>query len=113
MGKDELVQSLIRELNATQQQELRTALGETLTVESVNKLSPPVRQALMRLQRRAEVATSRREGDDGEPTWPMYLGIVLFVFVFAVFAYIWVEEYLESNKPPPEDQDNFWTKDEF
>merc|ERR1712178_469184 len=87
--KTELVQSLMKELNADQQRELRQVLGETgLKPEMYSTLSPGLRSALQRLQRRATISQRRREaGGEGEPGWPMYLGLVLFVFVFLVFGY--------------------------
>jgi len=30
--------------------------------------------------------------DSDEPTWPMYLGIFLFIVIFCVFAWLWYEE---------------------
>jgi len=113
--KQELVQSLLRELTPEQQQELRHALGKHgMTAELYQELSPPLRAALQRLQRRADIAKRRREmGAEGEPTWPMYLGLALFVFVFAVFAYIWVEEYYWGEPKPDEDEDEWWRRNEF
>merc|ERR1712187_499044 len=110
-----LVQSLLRGLNAEQQQELRHALGKHgLTPELYQGLSPPLRQALQRLQRRANIAARRRDhAEEGEPTWPMYLGLALFVFVFVVFAYIWFEEYYSGEASDDIDEDNYWKKSEF
>jgi len=40
-----------------------------------------------------------RDWDSDEPTWPMYLGIFLFIVIFCVFAWVWYEEryYPESD----------------
>lgn len=113
--KQELVQGLLKELNSEQQQELRHALGtHGMTPELYRELSPPLRQALQRLQRRASMAQRRRDhAEEGEPTWPMYLGMVLFVFVFAVFAYIWFEEHYSGEVAEDIDEDAYWKKDDF
>lgn len=113
--KQELVQSLLRELSSEQQQELRHALGKHgMTPDLYQDLSPPLRKALQRLQNRAQVAKRRREyAAEGEPTWPMYLGLALFVFVFAVFAYVWYEERTSSDVALDIDEDDYWKKDQL
>jgi len=108
--KQELVQTLLKELTPDQQQELRHALGKHgMTPELYQGLSPPLRQALQRLQRRASIAARRRNhADEGDPTWPMYLGLALFVFVFVVFAYIWFEEHYSGEASDAIDEDDYW-----
>lgn len=113
--KQELVQSLMQELKPEQQQELRHALGKHgMSPELYSDLSPPLRQALQRLQRRAQIAARRRHyAADGESTWPMYLGLALFVFVFVIFAYLWYDEHYGRDKPVDDDEDDYWKTDEF
>lgn len=112
--KTELVQGLMKELNAEQQRELRSVLGENgLQTESFAGLSPGLRKALQRLQRRATVSQRRRDSAlDGEPSWPMYLGLTLFVFVFFVFGYIWYEEQY-GNILNDIDEDAYWKTEDF
>merc|ERR1712129_154820 len=112
--KTELVQPLMKELNPEQQRELRSVLGEQgLKSESFAGLSPGLRTALQRLQRRATISQRRRESaGDGEPSWPMYLGLTLFVFVFLVFGYIWYEEQY-GNVLEDIDEDAYWKTDDF
>lgn len=113
--KQELVQSLMQELKPEQQQELRHALGKHgMSPELYSDLSPPLRQALSRLQRRAQIAARRRRySSEGEPTWPMYLGLVLFVLVFVIFAYLWFEEHYGGDRPEDKDEDDYWKTDDF
>jgi len=112
--KTELVQGLMKELKPEQQRELRSVLGEQgLKSESFAGLSPGLRTALQRLQRRATISQRRRESaGDGEPSWPMYLGLTLFVFVFCVFGYIWYEEQY-GNIIDDIDEDAYWKTDDF
>jgi len=113
--KHELVQSLMKELKPEQQHELQQALGQHgMSPELYSGLSPPLRQALQRLQRRATVQARRMEhASEGEPTWPMYLGLGLFVFVFVVFAYLWYEEHFLGEKLVDIDEDDYWKTDNF
>lgn len=113
--KTELVQGLMKELDQDQQRELRQVLGDQgLRPEMYSGLSPGLRNALQRLQRRATISQRRRESAaDGEPSWPMYLGLVLFVFVFAVFGYIWYEEHYASLGLEDIDEDAYWKVQEF
>lgn len=113
--KTELVQGLMKELDQDQQRELRQVLGDQgLRPEMYSGLSPGLRNALHRLQRRATVSQRRRESAaDGEPSWPMYLGLVLFVFVFVVFGYIWYEEHYANLGIEDIDEDAYWKVKEF
>lgn len=113
--KQELVQSLMRELKPEQQQELRQALGEHgMKPEFYGSLSPPLRQALSRLQRRATFAARMAQhGGSQEPSWPMYLGLCLFVIIFCIFAYLWYEENYGRDSATDLDEDDYWKTDAF
>lgn len=87
---EEQTKALLSELNHKQREELCQVLKAQQDGEKDIRLSPELARILQRFQRRAGLGPGGPM-NSGEETWPMYLGIVLFIVIAVVFVYIYFQ----------------------
>eukprot|EP00931_Biecheleriopsis_adriatica_P096275 TRINITY_DN69938_c0_g1_i1.p1 TRINITY_DN69938_c0_g1~~TRINITY_DN69938_c0_g1_i1.p1 ORF type:complete len:150 (-),score=57.46 TRINITY_DN69938_c0_g1_i1:53-502(-) len=102
--------ALLAELDQKQREELCHVLKAQSDGEKDIRISPELARILHRFQRRAFSG----HGNSGEETWPMYLGIVLFIVISIVFTVIYFQEQRAFELEELErDEDNYWLLREF
>ncbi|CAE8594713.1 unnamed protein product [Polarella glacialis] len=105
--------ALLEELNGKQREELCSVLRAQSQGEKDLRMTPELARILQRFQRRAGLGADGH-GRDGEETWPMYLGIVLFFVISVVFIYIYIQEQGALEQEEIEnDEDPWWLLREF
>ncbi|CAK9031698.1 unnamed protein product [Durusdinium trenchii] len=110
---EEQTKALLQELNHQQREELCHVLKAQQDGQKDIRLSPELARILQRFQRRAGLGPGGPL-HTGEETWPMYLGIVLFIIITIVFIYIYIQEQRASEEEERfHDEDAFWLYREF
>ncbi|CAL1150255.1 unnamed protein product [Cladocopium goreaui] len=110
---EEQTKALLSELNHKQREELCQVLKAQQDGEKDIRLSPELARILQRFQRRAGLGPGGPM-NSGEETWPMYLGIVLFIVIAVVFVYIYFQEQRASEEEERfHEEDAFWLFREF
>merc|ERR1712217_305890 len=98
--------ALLAELSPKLREELCHVLRQQQNGEERVTMSRELSRVLQRFQYRAGM---KGRQDSGDETWPMYLGIALFIVISILFAYIGVQEqYGLAEEEMEEEQDLFW-----
>eukprot|EP00930_Biecheleria_cincta_P003371 TRINITY_DN104303_c0_g1_i1.p2 TRINITY_DN104303_c0_g1~~TRINITY_DN104303_c0_g1_i1.p2 ORF type:complete len:148 (+),score=51.38 TRINITY_DN104303_c0_g1_i1:97-540(+) len=106
--------ALVAELNQQQREELCRVLKAQSDGEKDLRLSPELARVLHRFQRRAGLGPGGGYGETGDETWPMYLGIVLFIVITIVFIVIYFQERAASDLEEREsEEDTYWFMRDF
>ncbi|CAE7263003.1 unnamed protein product [Symbiodinium natans] len=109
----EQTKALLSELSHQQREELCHVLKAQQDGEKDIRLSPDLARILQRFQRRAGLGPNGHL-HSGEETWPMYLGIVLFIVIAVVFIYIYIQEQAANEEEERfHEEDAFWLYREF
>eukprot|EP00439_Symbiodinium_sp_Y106_P025068 s1965_g3.t1 len=109
----EQTKALLSELSHQQREELCQVLKAQQDGEKDIRLSPELARILQRFQRRAGLGP-HGPLHSGEETWPMYLGIVLFIVIAIVFAYIYIQEQAANEEEERfHEEDAYWLFREF
>mmetsp|Transcript_26803 Transcript_26803/g.55650 ORF Transcript_26803/g.55650 Transcript_26803/m.55650 type:complete len:143 (+) Transcript_26803:68-496(+) len=79
------------------------------------EMSRELARILTRFQRRAGLGPGGQGfHESGEETWPMYLGIFLFIAISIIFICLYFQElYATAEEEREEEQDAYWVLREF
>merc|ERR1712232_50798 len=103
--------NLIKELSPKLKEELANVLRYQDKPEGERPgISRELHRVLQRCQRRLGIGPDGKLLDQGEETWPMYLGIALFIIIFCLLTGIWIQEtyFGEKEIGPDYDEDPYW-----
>mmetsp|Transcript_38921 Transcript_38921/g.70223 ORF Transcript_38921/g.70223 Transcript_38921/m.70223 type:complete len:154 (+) Transcript_38921:28-489(+) len=108
-------QALLSELNHAQREELCQVLKAQSEGKTDIRLSPELARILQRFQRRVGLGPNGWcYRDSSQETWPMYLGVVLFIVMIIVFTYVYFQEQVEIELEEREkEEDAYWLLREF
>mmetsp|Transcript_123469 Transcript_123469/g.348934 ORF Transcript_123469/g.348934 Transcript_123469/m.348934 type:complete len:170 (+) Transcript_123469:125-634(+) len=107
----EAASQLVQELSPQLREELAQVLKEQDKPEGERRgISPQLAKVLRRYQNRWGLGLHSRHFNDGDETWPMYLGIALFMLIFGLMTFIWIQEtfFAQEEKGPNADEDPYW-----
>eukprot|EP00929_Paragymnodinium_shiwhaense_P003287 TRINITY_DN103740_c0_g1_i1.p2 TRINITY_DN103740_c0_g1~~TRINITY_DN103740_c0_g1_i1.p2 ORF type:complete len:170 (-),score=38.80 TRINITY_DN103740_c0_g1_i1:204-713(-) len=109
----ELAKQMVNELPPHLKEELASILQAQQRGEEQppRGISPELARVLRKYQNRAGLGPGGRRNSGGDETWPMYLGIVLFVVIFCVMGGIYIQETFFAEPDPwirRADEDPYW-----
>mmetsp|Transcript_2566 Transcript_2566/g.5266 ORF Transcript_2566/g.5266 Transcript_2566/m.5266 type:complete len:175 (-) Transcript_2566:64-588(-) len=110
--------ALLSELSPKLREELchvLRSMSEDTPEDKRPRMSPELSRIMTRFSRRAGLLPGQqRLTDPGDETWPMYLGIFLFIAIVILFVYIWLQESIGADEEAMiEEQDDYWILREF